>query len=262
MELQGLHAAHSTYGRLTWSAVVQPAIQLAERGFTAHPYLAKALAAVDPKTVSLDFRKAFMIRKDRGGYRAPSTGETCCARPALARLLRDVAARGPVAMYSGTAGAALAADVRAAGGVLTAADLAAAADGLRRSEPLVERAMGLDFLVPGPPSSALTVVAMLRILEGVCAMQGFEGLATELLPFGPGVFRSDRIPRHASITNAGYKLPLAGAGVLGTHRMVEAMKHVYAARMSLGDPGKDGEFLDLNPLLADLRSAEYAETLR
>lgn len=44
--------------------------------------------------------------------------------------------------------------------------------------------------------------------------------------------------------------------------MVEAMKHVYAARMSLGDPGKDGEFLDLNPLLADLRSAEYAETLR
>lgn len=46
------------------------------------------------------------------------------------------------------------------------------------------------------------------------------------------------------------------------HRLVEAMKHAYAARMSLGDPGKNGEFLDLATLLADLRSPEYAASLR
>ena len=38
-------------------------------------------------------------------------------------------------------------------------------------------------------------------------------------------------PNH---TAAGYAQPLAGTGQLGLHRTVEAMKHAFALRMSLG----------------------------
>lgn len=46
------------------------------------------------------------------------------------------------------------------------------------------------------------------------------------------------------------------------HRTVESMKHAFAARMSLGDPGPGSKFLDVDPVLQDLRSPSYADALR
>lgn len=46
------------------------------------------------------------------------------------------------------------------------------------------------------------------------------------------------------------------------HRTVESMKHAFAARMSLGDPGTGSQFLDVDPVLRDLRSPSYATALR
>lgn len=34
---------------------------------------------------------------------------------------------------------------------------------------------------------------------------------------------------------AGFEQPLAGSGSLGTHRIVEALKHAFALRMNLGE---------------------------
>lgn len=67
---------------------------------------------------------------------------------------------------------------------------------------------------------------------------------------------------------AGYDLPLAGSGSLGIHREIEAMKHAFALRMSLGDPGPQGahskkSFVpDLEKILDDMLSFQYAESLR
>lgn len=95
-------------------------------------------------------------------------------------------------------------------------------------EPIRAHVMGADFIAPPPPSSAATVIAALQVLSG-------------------------------------YDLPLAGSGVVGVHRLVEAMKHAFALRMSLGDPGPDPDvpFVpELKDVLSDMLSPEYTESLR
>lgn len=61
-----------------------------------------------------------------------------------------------------------------------------------------------------------------------------------------------------------YDLLLTAAGGLGTHRTVEAMKHAFALRMTLGDPGPDRAhpFVSVTAVLAAMLSLEFADSLR
>jgi gamma-glutamyltranspeptidase len=43
LELRGLHLAHQRHGKLPWSRVLAPAVELARDGFPAHPYLVEVL---------------------------------------------------------------------------------------------------------------------------------------------------------------------------------------------------------------------------
>eukprot|EP00887_Chlorella_sp_A99_P000435 scaffold17.g435.t1 len=198
LELKGLHLAHTRHG-------VLPGEQTAK--LAAWPLLADT----------------FLFREGRR-WRAPHVNETCCRRPQLAQLLRDVAADGPDVLYRGKYAAGLAADIAAAGGGITVEDLQRAEAQLK--QPLRASAFGLDILAVPPPSSAAAVVAALRILEG-------------------------------------YRLPLGGSGTLGLHRTVEALKHALAMRMSLGDPGPPSSpFINLTATLQDMLDGGYAEQLR
>jgi gamma-glutamyltranspeptidase/glutathione hydrolase/leukotriene-C4 hydrolase len=137
-----------------------------------------------------------------------------------------VAAEGPDVLYRGRYAPGLAADVRAAGGVLTEADLAAAQASLRPA--LRTRVLGVEVLAAPPPSSGAAVAAALLVL-------------------------------------AGYEAPLAGAGGAGVHRLVEATKHAFALRSWLGDPGPDpgaGWVPRLGAVLADMGSQRFADGLR
>ena len=40
--------------------------------------------------------------EERGSWRAPKVNESCCVRPQLAAMLKDVAKNGPAALYEGT----------------------------------------------------------------------------------------------------------------------------------------------------------------
>ena len=208
MELWGLHTLHADHGsgRVAWADLVRPAADAARAGFEAHPYLVAAVSA--PRALarlkaSPALAAAFLVKDAAapGGYRPPRVNETCCARPALAATLDAVGRDGPAALYSGARAAALAADVRAAGGILTEADLAAAA--ARSAPPLTTRAWGMDFYVPPPPSSGAALLAALAIA-------------------------------------AGWEAPLPFERGLGAHRLVEAMKHGMALRVGMGDVGACG----------------------
>ncbi|KAL4550318.1 hypothetical protein Ndes2526B_g08473 [Nannochloris sp. 'desiccata'] len=227
LELRGLHLAHSRHGVLPWSSLVEPSAIVAELGFEAHPYLVSALEMAN-FTAQPGLRDIFLIKDvHKNAWRAPQVNETCCRRPQLAQLLRDVAKEGPNVLYKGKYAAQFASDIQNAGGIITTEDLDAAQAVIK--EPLRTHVLGVDIVGPPPPSSAVTIMTALLVLGG-------------------------------------YNLPLAGSGSLGIHRAAEAMKHAFALRMSLGDPGSSSGESSLVPhlkeLLADMQSAEYADSLR
>nr|AFK35153.1 unknown [Lotus japonicus] len=57
---------------------------------------------------------------------------------------------------------------------------------------------------------------------------------------------------------AQYDLPSGISGALGYHREIEALKHVFAVRMNLGDP----DFVNVTGVLSDMLSPKFASELK
>lgn len=154
--------ASARWGKLRWSALFQPAIRLAENGYQVTPRLAGALSQV--KGFWPDFPAAQAIYWQDG--RPKQVGETV-KNPALAALLRAVAAKGPKAFYSGkNAAAIIAATGRSKRNptVVTKADIAAYRAADRAAVCTTYRQYRLCGM--GPPSSgATTVFQILGMLE-------------------------------------------------------------------------------------------------
>jgi gamma-glutamyltranspeptidase/glutathione hydrolase len=159
--LRLLELAHAKHGRLPWRRLFEPAIRLAERGFAVSPRLHRLIAA-DPLLGRFAAARAYFYLPDG---RALPVGHRL-KNPALAAVLRRVAAEGADAFYVGD----IARDVVAAAaahpqpGDLTEQDLAAYRAVER--DPVcgsyrAHRVCG----VPPPSSGGVAVLAILGLLE-------------------------------------------------------------------------------------------------
>ena len=116
----GWAALSQRFGKLPFADLLQPAIELAERGYGVGVVTAVSWAHQIPALQSRPgFREAFMPHG-----RAPQPGERF-QFPAAAATLRKIAATRGEAFYRGEIAAQLAAHAAANGGAMTAADLAA-----------------------------------------------------------------------------------------------------------------------------------------
>ena len=89
-----LEAAHARWGRLAWSSLFEPAIELAEKGFRITPRFALSAAiGVGDHPAS----RAYLL--DRRGK--PRPAGALLRNPEYARTLRAIAARGAGAFYEG-----------------------------------------------------------------------------------------------------------------------------------------------------------------
>lgn len=158
--VRGLALAHKRFGRLPWKDLVLPAVALAEQGFAVDEAVAKGLNAIAAKsTTAAEFRRVY--QKPDGGSLAIGDG---LVQPDLAATLRLLADGGPDAFYRGRIAEQIVAEMRAGGGILTAADLAGYEAKIRT--PVHGTFRGFDIYGPPPPSSGGTcVVEMLNILE-------------------------------------------------------------------------------------------------
>jgi gamma-glutamyltranspeptidase/glutathione hydrolase len=166
--VRGLALAHDKFGKLSWADVVRPAVRLASGGFP----LSKALASSLNSTVArfmAPFPSSVAAYGKRGGG-SWAEGDTIRLTD-LGRTLEAIAAQGPDAFYTGWIADSLAAQMKANGGLITKADLAAYA--AKERAPVRGTFNGYDVIAMGPPSSGGAVMLeTLNILEklGVATM--------------------------------------------------------------------------------------------
>lgn len=154
----------------------------------------------------------------RGDGTLKQKGDTV-EQPTLAQTLEGVAQHG-VGYFYDTIAADLSKDVRDAGGIMTESDIKNYA--VKIHEPIRINVLGHTLLSASGSSSGGAVIAgIVNFLEG-------------------------------------YEQPMASQGHLYDHRLVEAMKHAFAIRLSLGDP----DFVDTTGPIAALLDKGYMGNLR
>jgi gamma-glutamyltranspeptidase / glutathione hydrolase len=190
----GLYELHRRFGRLPWPAVVAPAIRLARDGFAVAPRLHDDIVADEALLQRFTETAAVWLP----GGKAPPIGSHMVV-PRLAVTLEAYAARGPAAITTGAAAAAIEVASRRYGGVLTTTDLA-------NYHPLWRAPLRFDCFgwhvagMPLPSSGAIIMAETCGVLERLD---------------WPAARRQ---------------------GVERAHLLVEAWRRAYADRVLLGDP--------------------------
>lgn len=157
------------------------------------------LAADIPKYWNTTDGLRYILTRHNDGKTMLEEGDTM-TQPQLARTLQAIQEKGANAVYTGFQASQLARDIQKAGGIITIHDLHNYKPTLRT--PLIaEDVHGYTLVGVGPPSSGgATMIGAARFLVGYKERRSEFGSA------------------------------------LSKHRMVEAMRHAFAIRMSLSDP--------------------------
>ncbi len=154
------------FGRLDRSAVLGPAIGLAERREPVGWRLAAQLGNYADRLWRNEEATRIFMRPSRAPLRTQMAVEPGddFAQPDLARTLRRIAERGADDFYRGELARAIVEDVRRLGGILAADDLAAYR--ARELEPLSSTYRDVELRTLPDGSGATTVVEALNLLEG------------------------------------------------------------------------------------------------
>ena len=157
-ELKGYHELHKKYGKLPWSQLFEPTIELCRKGHVVSPYLANILRKnkakveasptlaeiyIDPATNDV-YKEGDLIRREK-----------------LADTLEIIKNQGVDTIYNnGSIGRAMVDDVREAGGIITIEDLMQYE--ARWEDPISVKVMGNKMLhtMPLPGSGALVAFVM------------------------------------------------------------------------------------------------------
>ena len=224
----GLWAAHQEFGSLDWSALLRPAIDIAENGYAVDDaYMSVARDTIawfeqnpERKETHENLWKRWLKRGD------VQVGDVI-RNPEQARALSLIAERGPEAFYEGEIATAIEAAVLASGGVLQR-------DDLRNYEPewvapLEGEFRGRTVYTMPPPSSG--GIATLQALGAIERFEAIQAIDFESLTHNTAAY---------------------------IHVLAETLKHAFADRAAfLADPA----FADVpvDALLSDETLQSMAE---
>ena len=158
--VRGLELAQKKYGKQSWAELLQPAIELASKGFAVSHALMQSLhASAGNLSQFPDSKRIFL--KDGTFYDWNETLQ----QPDLARTLERIAHQGSKDFYEGETAQIIAREMEKNGGLITLADL--------RDYQAVERKplegdyKGYHVITSPPPSSGgVGILQMLGMLDG------------------------------------------------------------------------------------------------
>lgn len=157
----GMAMAHERYGKLPWKDVVMPGVLLAETGFTMSAALARSLnREVAGRMAKFPASVAAYGKPGGGEWQA---GDRIVLKD-LGKTLRAIATDGPDAFYKGWIADAIAADMKANGGLITREDLEKYE--AKERAPVRGTYKGFEIISMPPVSSGgVALIEMLNILE-------------------------------------------------------------------------------------------------
>jgi gamma-glutamyltranspeptidase/glutathione hydrolase len=214
----GLWALHQRFGSKPWPELFDAAIRLARAGYTVDARLARSLADSAGKLERFDASRRLLLPDGH----PPVEGDRLTNED-LARVLGDIAERGPAGFYIGPTAALIVREMQRGGGIMSLGDLESYRPKWR--EPIEFSYRGHTFVSMPPPSSGGVALALIaNILAGdALAERGYHS------------------PEHL-------------------HELAEAMRRAFADRNALlGDP--DFVSVPLAPLLAPAYGAERRRTI-
>jgi gamma-glutamyltranspeptidase/glutathione hydrolase len=159
--VRGLALAHRKFGKLPWKDVVMPGVRLAEQGFVMSAALARGLNREVAGPMA-PFPASVAAYGKPGGSEWQA-GDRLVLED-LGKTLRAIATEGPEAFYTGWIADAVAADMKANGGIITKEDLAQYQ--AKERAPVRGTYKGFEIVGMSPVSSGgVALIQMLNILE-------------------------------------------------------------------------------------------------
>jgi gamma-glutamyltranspeptidase/glutathione hydrolase len=153
----GMIEAHEKYGKLAWADLVQPAIDLAEKGFGISERQARELNELHDRFVQLNPEGTALIKNGKW-----STGERLVQKE-LAHTLELIRDKGRSGFYEGEVAQAVVSEMKRSGGIITSGDLKNYKAIWRK--PIVGQYKGFKIITMPPPSSG--GIALVQLLKSV-----------------------------------------------------------------------------------------------
>jgi gamma-glutamyltranspeptidase/glutathione hydrolase len=155
--VDGMVTAHQKYGKLKWADLVQPAINLALKGFKITKHLASDMNRNDSEFRKLNPGKNYLLKD--GGWKEGDV----LVQADLAKTLTLIRDKGRDGFYKGTTAYLIIAEMKAGKGLFTKADLNSYHSVWRK--PIIGNYKSYKIITMPPPSSG--GIALLQLLKSV-----------------------------------------------------------------------------------------------
>ncbi|XP_039262289.2 glutathione hydrolase 1 proenzyme-like [Styela clava] len=225
-ELKGLDYAFKKYGgNLSWRELFQPAIDKARNGFKVSGQMAIMLRDVYDNVIKKDPNSTFRdvyCNEDKTGVKQEGD---IVKNPLLADTLEKIQKQGVDVFYNGEIADNIIHEIQCRGGIMTKQDL-------------------IDYSVLEKPTITMNL-----------ANAGYTMHVPPLPSAGPVLGSILSVMDSFDITPDDYK----GNPALQCHRTVEAFRHAYGARYSMGDPDYDQTVLNIQN---EIVSGNFSRSVR
>ena len=161
--VDGMVQAHGRFGNLPWQQVLQPAIDLAKRGFPLTERDARGLNGIRSDLLKINPNKTYFLNGSATDTTRWAKGQTL-VQADLSQTLRRIQEQGRDGFYAGETARMLAAEMQKNGGIITEKDLADYQSVWR--DPIKASYKDLNIITMAPTSSGgVALVQLMRFVE-------------------------------------------------------------------------------------------------
>ena len=236
----GLYLAHQKYGKLPWATVVQPAIDLAEKGFEMNWSLFRAAKNFAENEEKYPFMATY-FSNDKGVLTQPTE---LWKQKELGKTLTIIRDKGHDGFYKGVIAKKIAKHMKANGGIITEKDLAIYKAIERK--PVSGTYKNYDiYSMPPPSSGGVALIEMMNIMEQV-DFEKVEFNSTQYVHIVAESMRRAFADRAEHLGDTDFNLDMPLDRLTSKEHAKMRFKNIDMTKASISDSTKYGQIYDGN----------------